>query len=1062
MSSLAEYSKQIAQALQAGNATEHTHRPALKRLVEAIAHEIGLTVTATNEPKRVSCGAPDFIVTQGQTPLGYIEAKDVDKPLNASEKDEQMERYLSGLGNLILTDYLEFRWYVGGEKRKTARLATVGRNNKLIKEPGGEEQVTELLTLFLRESVPTIGTPKELAVRMAALTHLLRDALAAAFERENATGVLHVQLASFREVLLHDLHPAGFMDMYAQTICYGLFTARCNTPLAERFDRWSSVRFLPKTNPFLKKLFGQLAGPELDDEPFVWVVENLADLLNRADIAAVLEHFGKRTQQQDPVVHFYETFLAAYDPKMREARGVYYTPEPVVSYIVRSVDQLLKTVFGLPGGLADTSKVAVPDADGTAREQHKVQILDPATGTGTFLHGVIDQIHQSLIEKGQAGIWNSYVSDHLLPRLFGFELLMAPYAVAHMKLGLQLAELGYDFHADERLRIYLTNTLDEPHHLHGTLPFAQWLAEEANAASEVKRDMPILVVLGNPPYSNFGQMNRDPWILGLLDEYKKGLHEKKLNLNDDFIKFIRWAQWRIDKTGQGILAFVTNHTYLDGITHRRMRESLLETFDEIYILDLHGNSRKGETTPEGEQDQNVFDIQQGVAIGIFVKKGAGGQTLGRLSFSELFGTRVSKYTALEGLDIASQDWHELSDVDRSSCLGQLFFFKPKAFDNIDEYCSGWDMKQIFPVSGNAIKTDRDELFVDFDKDVLRKRIQRFFSNEGLEPPFRDKYHIDNTSSYQILQRRASTTFGEDKIHRFLYRPYDLRFLYYDPLLISRPAWEVMQPLMAGWNQGLIATRQTSDQWDVLVSRDICGHKSVAAYDINTFFPLYLYPNGQPKASLFELDEPSRAPGGRRPNLTPAFVAAMEKALSLTFIPDSKGDRQATFGPEDVFDYMYAVFHAPTYRSRYAESLKIDFPRLPLTSNPELFRVLCSLGESLVAVHLLEHIPPPCTRFPVGDGNMVEQVRYSEPHGAEPGRVWINKTQYVEGVSPAVWAYHVGGYQVCEKWLKDRKGRLLSYDDLTHYQRIVAALGETIRLMGEIDRVIEAHGGWPLQ
>jgi hypothetical protein len=552
MSALSEYLKQVATALQAGNATEHTHRPALKALIQ----EIGSGVVATNEPKRVACGAPDFIVTRGQTPLGYLEAKDVDVPLGKTERTPQLKRYLESLGNLVLTDYLEFRWYVGGEHRLTARLATTGANGKLRRHPGAEEEVRALLEAFLAAEAPTVAKPRELAERMAALARLIRETIEKAFEDEDRGDTLHQQFEGFRRVLLHDLSPEQFADMYAQTIAYGLFAARVNAPPGQRFTREHAAYELPKTNPFLRKMFGYVAGPELDGR-IEWAVDDLAELLHRADMAAILRDFGHRTRQEDPVVHFYETFLAAYDPRMREARGVYYTPEPVVSYIVRSVDHLLKTEFGLPDGLADTGKVKIPNPDPKAKsktvEVHRVQILDPATGTGTFLHGVIDQIHARLTAQGQAGMWSTYVSEHLLPRLWGFELLMAPYAVAHMKLGLQLRELGYDFGSDERLGIYLTNTLEEAQEMSGLPLFAQWIAEEANAANRVKTELPILVVLGNPPYSGHSE-NRGAWISGLLDTYKKGV--AGLNkpgqakwLSDDYVKFIRLAQDRIERTG---------------------------------------------------------------------------------------------------------------------------------------------------------------------------------------------------------------------------------------------------------------------------------------------------------------------------------------------------------------------------------------------------------------------------------------------------------------------------------------------------------------------------------
>ena len=481
---LRNYLQEIEQAYRMGNATEHTYRSNLKELVETFAPG----VTATNEPKRVKCGAPDFIITRKQTPLGYIETKDIGISLDHTEHTDQMKRYMGSLANLILTDYVEFRWYVAGEHRITARLTKAGMKNKWVPEQDGIEQVSKLLQGFMITQTPTVNNPKELAIRMASIAQLVRNAISLAFKSEEGGGSLHVQMEGFRQVLLPDLDSEQFADMYAQTICYGLFAARCNARLNTAFTREHAAYDIPKTNPFLRKMFGYIAGPDLD-ERIVWAVDDLAEVLNRSDMEAILRDFGKRTHREDPVVHFYETFLAQYDPKLREARGVYYTPEPVVSYIVRSVDHLLKKDFELVEGLADATTLKAESSDGQfSLESHKVQILDPATGTGTFLHSVIDLIYETF--KGNEGMWSSYVSQHLLPRLFGFELLMAPYAVAHMKLGLQLAETGYDFKSDERLGVFLTNTVEEGFE-GGKLPFAEWLVEEATAAGSVKYDAPV-------------------------------------------------------------------------------------------------------------------------------------------------------------------------------------------------------------------------------------------------------------------------------------------------------------------------------------------------------------------------------------------------------------------------------------------------------------------------------------------------------------------------------------------------------------------------------------------
>jgi len=1039
-----DYLTEVGRDLAAGNATEHTHRPALKALLIALDPD----VRPVNEPKRIECGAPDFIVTRGDLPVGYIEAKDVGRSLDEIERDEQLKRYRESLSNLILTDYLEFRWYKDGEKQGAARIAYVGDSGKLRPDREGQTQAAAMFSSFLAQAPPIVGKPEDLAKRMAALTRIVRDIVRAALEHDRSGGSpLREQLESFRRVLIHELGEEQFADMYAQTIAYGLFAARVNAPADEHFSRQHAAYDLPKTNPFLRQMFGQIAGPELDDR-IAWAVDDLAELLARARMDLVLADFGERTRQEDPVVHFYETFLAAYDRKMREARGVYYTPEPVVSYIVRSVDHILRTEFGLPDGLADNSmiEVPVPGKPKETRMVHKVQILDPACGTGTFLAQVIETIRNTVVAKHGAGMWPGYVHDHLLPRLYGFELLMAPYAIAHLKLGLRLKETGYDIEQSERLRVYLTNSLEEAREReHGQLTFfGTWLAEEADRASEVKRELPIMVILGNPPYSVSSQ-NKGDWITALLKDYKAGLNEKKLNLDNDFIKFMRFAQYRIEQTGYGILAFITDNTYLYGPTHRRMRESLHNSFDATYVLNLHGNSRKREAAPDGSKDENVFDIQQGAAIGVYVKALSEVPSAKMLRYTDIWGSRPAKYERLLAEDVSSSAWEKTEPVAPS------FAYIPRDDAMREEYAAGWGLTDAMPIFQNAIKTDRDALFVAMSRDELSQRMSTFYSSAGLEPAFANQFDMRDSSSYDIAKRRAKTSYSESSVHSFLYRPFDSRWLYYRVGLTSRPAWDVMQHMLGHANVGLLATRQTADAWDCLATSTLCGHKACAAYDINSLFPLYVYPAAGHEAA-------------RRPNLSDEFCSDVASNTQLRWIGDGSGDLAESVGPDDAVAYIYAAFHSPRYRARYAEYLKTDFPRIPLTSNRELFRELCRLGARLVTLHLMEAADlAPMTTFPVPGDNRVEKVRYTEPgQGAEQGRAWINATQYFEGVPPEVWEFHVGGYQVCAKWLKDRKGRQLSYDDLTHYQYVAAALAETIALMREIDEVIEAHGGWPLK
>ena len=805
MGDLKTYLAEVRREFGTVEATEHTHRSALKGLVESFAPN----VVAINEPKHVDCGAPDYVVKRGDLSVGYIEAKDVGRSLDEAERSEQLDRYLRSLENLVLTDYLEFRWYHRGELRESARLARLTRDGKIVSEKKGEAEVAQLFENFLDQTPTPITSSKELSERLARLAHLIRDAVIRAFKQEGADSAsapapvspsLRNLRRAFAEVLIPDLDlpekTAEFADMYSQTIVYGLFAARCNHAGPEPFRRLGAAREIPRTNPFLRQLFETITGTALDDEPYVGYVDDVVTILDHTDLDSVLADFGKRTKQEDPVVHFYETFLAAYDPALRERRGVYYTPEPVVSFIVRSVDSILKTSFGLGGGLMDSSVVEYeeeapildrygkPDPSKlplrAKKTSPKVLILDPACGTGTFLYAVIDHIRRDFMEHGNAGFWSAYVRDHLLPRIFGFELLMAPYAVAHFKLGMMLAGQDlpegeretwvYDFKSDERLGVYLTNTLEEAENPWKNLWGYEAIGREAQSASVVKRDKPIMVVIGNPPYSNFGRMNRGEWILDQLKDYKKDLNEKKLNLDDDFIKFIRWGQWRIEQTGYGVLAFITNNTYIDGITHRRMRKSLMETFSEIYILDLHGDSRKKERSPDGSGDENVFDIQQGVAIGIFVRAENKNRPA-KVNHSELWGIREKKYAQLQEADVSTTKWTNLEPK------ADQFFFVPKDFILEAEYSSTRILSDLFTIHQNGLKTDRDDLFFDFDHETLKNRIYTFYSDTGLEPEFRKNFRIESTSSYDLLSRRLNTFFDPINIHLSLYRPFDHRYLY---------------------------------------------------------------------------------------------------------------------------------------------------------------------------------------------------------------------------------------------------------------------------------------------
>lgn len=1103
-----QYVIELEHAHNLGNDTEHTHRPALKTLLEALVPGI----TATNEPKRIKVGAPDYIITKptgyGPLTLGHIEAKDLGYRLEDIEKDShkaepstreggQLKRYRAYLPNLILTNYLDYRWYVDGNLRATSSLGSISADRTIKSDAAGQEAISRLLLDFLHHQPERISRPQDLALRMARLTHAIRDMIVEVFKQDQASNLLKGWRTAFAQVLLTGLdqpeRTGEFADMFAQTLAYGLFSARVMDTTPDSFTRQEAQRLIPRTNPFLREFFEAISGNRLNDEPYVGYVDDLTSLLANTDMNAVLAEFGKRTRQEDPVVHFYETFLAAYDPKLRETRGVYYTPEPVVSYIVRSVDYLLKTRFGCRDGLADTSTVTVPTIEPAPKVKgkqqsrktskvHKVLVLDPATGTGTFLYSIVDHIRSQFMQRNDAGMWSDYVKQHLLPRLFGFELLMAPYAVAHFKLGLQLAgrdlpeeqrkDWAYDFSSDERLGVYLTNTLEDAHE-YANLPLLTWfLADETNAASLVKRELPIMVVLGNPPYSGHSA-NSGEWINGLLRGVDTQTGEPTANyfqvdgqplgernpkwLNDDYVKFIRFAQWRIERSGAGILAFISNNGYIDNPTFKGMRQSLMQTFSNIYILNLHGSTKKKERSPDGSADENVFDIQQGVCIGLFVKE-TNKESLAKVHHADLWGVRQGKvgtdgkYRWLGTHNVANTEWRELTPK------SPQYLFIPQESSTLTEYEKGWKITSIFDKSSEGFKTHRDAFAVAFTQAEARERLDDLLSPVESDEVVAQRYGLTDTGTWRITQARKSLREGDKAsgiARSCLYRPFDQRVSLLHPAIMDRPRLQTQEQLIKG-NVGLATTRAVEIQRGfehVICTSLPMDHHAVSLKESNYLFLLYIYPEPK-RPTLFDMGVSTSTHGGRRPNLNPEFVQYVSGRVHMTFVPDGKGNMNTSFGPDDIFSYIYAVLHSPSYRHRYAEFLKADFPRIPISNDANLFRELCKLGGKLVELHIMEQPAPSITSYPVKGDSQVETVRYTLPsNNGAPGRVWINKTQYFEGVTPEVWEFHIGGYQVAEKWLKDRKGRQLTYDDLSHYRNIIGILGETMRLMVEIDKAI---------
>lgn len=995
-----QYIKAINEQFRTEIAREHSYRPMLQQLLD----EQLPSFVVTNEPARIDCGAPDFIISSEKTntPVFYIEAKDIDdRDLDGrKENKEQFSRYKKSLDHIIFTDYLDFHLYENGEWVKNVRLAEVhGDKICLCKER--IDDFNALIGHIATTKPAAITSAKRLAEQMAAKARILSSTINNAFrlaeENEDAYEAnkqLQAQLDAFRLVLINDLTPEGFADIYAQTVAYGMFAARLHDHTPNDFSRQEAANLIPRTNPFLRNIFQQIAGYDLD-ERIAWIVDDLVNVFLATDVQKVMKNYARKGLHHDPMIHFYEDFLTAYNPALRKSKGVWYTPQSVVQFIVRAVDEILKCDFGLAEGLADHSKfmhevVNEQYSKGerfkrkltkpTSKiEMHRVQILDPATGTGTFLAEVVNLIYDKF--QDMQGMWQGYVNEHLLPRLHGFELLMASYAVAHLKLDMLLEQTGFN-HADnkKRLKIYLTNSLEECHPDTGSL-WAQWLSDEASAANRIKRDCPVMVMIGNPPYSGESQ-NKGEWIMQLMEDYKKepggktGLKERNPKwINDDYVKFIRLAQYYIERNKCGVIGFINPHGFLDNPTFRGMRWNLLNAFDKIYTINLHGNNKKKETCPDGSADENVFDIQQGVSINLFVKTGEKKATeLGKVYYYDLYGKREDKYAFLENTPFTEVEYKELNPI------APMYFFVPKDFELMEEYEKGVKINELFSLGSMGITTGRDKELVSMQ-------------------PFKSENNLP-----------------------YCYRPFDVQWIDYDVERIARARENIMVHLKKqNTALCLIKINSSSDGlFKVLVSSCMTDKTILSSKDNANVFPLYLYTDEFGKETKVA-------------NLNEDEWQKFNNAIGRTTTP------------EELLAYIYAVLHSPRYRERYKEFLKIDFPRIPLPASESEFDRLAQIGQQLIDLHLMTDTQRwKCsTTFPEEGSQLIDLLKWKD------NKVWINEKQYFGNVPEIVWNFFIGGYQPAQKWLKDRKGRTMSFDDIKHYLHIVHALTETIKLMQKL-------------
>lgn len=1021
---LKDYLKEIKEIYERGDAREETFYPLIKTLIENFANSLGYKeISVTPLPKKTEAGNPDFRIWNGENIIGYIEAKNPDiTDLRQIEQSEQLKRYRDAFPNLILTNLFEFRLYrdnilidaVGIQRLLdlfSLKTITTGKKEK--------EHFKELIEKFFSFSLPKEYTPESLAVILAKKTRFLKDILIDEIKNNSKDIIGFYDV--FKKFLINELTENDFADLYAQTVTYGLFASRLSAK--GEFSREKAFFNIPKSLGILRDIFRFISLEEIPEQ-MKWIIDDISNVLSIVDVKNIFDFYYHEKKGKDPVIYFYETFLAAYDPEEREKRGVYYTPDPIVSYIVRSLNVILKEKFNIPDGFAS------PD----------VTVLDPAAGTLSFLEEAMKLTVSEFIGKYGEGGKQEFIKGHILKNFYAFELMMAPYAIGHIRLSFLLNEEGYELHDDERINCFLTNTLEIKEVEVTNIPGTSSLSEESIMAGKVKKEVPILVIMGNPPYSGTSY-NRGKWISDVIKDYYQieGQPLKEKNpkwLQDDYVKFIRFAQWKIDERGDGIIGYITNHSYLDNPTFRGMRYSLLKSFDEIYILNLHGNSLKKETAPDGGKDENVFDIRQGVAISFFVKKKdfKGGK---KVYYADLYGLRDDKYKHLLDDDLKTIKWQELKPHE------EFFLFVPREEELLEKFNKYLKVTEIFPLNGVGMTTARDDFVIDSDKNILLNRIRLFKNSKLGDDELHEYFKINKKKGWSIRKawnslQSISDSELEKYVLKVLYRPFDVKWIFYHDSVVWRTVKRVMQHMMQE-NLGLLTCRQQSKVgfYHALVCENIVESCAVSnkTREIGYLFPLYLYKSVD-KNHLF--DENKETPSEKTPNISPELFEKFYQSYGKS--PS----------PEEIFYYIYGVLYSNVYRAKYAEFLKMDFPRVPFTSDYEVFKEVSKLGESLVYLHPLKapDLDSPISKYQGKGLNLVEKVIYGEPEK----RIYINKDNYFDNIDKEVFEYQIGGYRVLSKWLKDRKGRYLSLEEITTYSRIATALRRTIETQQQIDEI----------
>ena len=1025
-------------------------------------------VTIIHEPKRSAYGVPDYKILKNGIAISFIETKNLnDKDLKGEKEKlhkEQFDRYKSALNTIVFTDYLTFHLYENGELTSSANIANIVNQTIVPTDDKKEEAVFLKIVQTLGNASPQkITQAGKLAEIMAAKAKLIATIIGSAMS-ENKTDEdknLHDKLSVFQKILVHDMDEKQFADFYAQTIVYGMFIARINDKTPKTFSRLEAAELIPSFNPFLKKIFKNIALAELHSY-IVWIVDDLAEIFRVTDMTKVLKNYGKETGRKDPIIHFYEEFLEEYNPKIREEFGVWYTPAQVVHFIVDAVNEILIKEFGIKNGLANNSKIEITDHNGDSKEIHRIQVLDPATGTGTFLAEVCHVIHSYY--KGQEGLWPEDVIRHLIPRINGFEYLMAPYTMAHLKLATALQLDQNKGKLPERLNIYLTNSLEEEQP-ETKLDFGTFVSDEANAANALKRETPVMVVMGNPPY-NEKSANKGKWIMDLMDDYKQEPGESKKvirinkrtkqktfkntlkernpkGINNDYCKFIRLGQHFVNRTQEGVLAYITANTFLDTRLFRGMRYDLLKTFDKIYIVNLHGSTMRNESTSE-LKDQCIFDIMQGVSINIFIKKkDKETSPLAQVFYKDIYGSRKLKLNFLAENKLSTVDFQEIVPS------APLYIFRPH--DNLlqEVYESGFKIDKLMINCVQGFKTGKDEISIQFDKELLEELCKDILNNNSHDVI--TKYSLPDNAVQKIQSIRKEITTSnynwKNNLCKINYRPFDNRWTIYGKIFMDRHRPEIQKNIINKNNIvlgiGKSGNVMGNSEWSLVSISDMAMDINVIPRGGIYLFPLYIYEGMLQYA-----------------NFTPDIVKKIESITEL-FMQDCHDTERSENGflPIDLIDYIYAVLYSPSYRDTYNDFLQSDFPIIPYPNSADYFFSIAEKGKELRELHLMKTIKQQdiITQYPVYDANndnIVLSRKFVE-NDNDTGRVYINETQYFDNVPKDVWEMFISGYQVADKWLKDRLNKKLTNEEIIHYQKMIVAIKRTIEIQEDIDNIIRS-------